>query len=79
MTHDELWCYILSKNVSLNGGDEKIVSLSIGNIRKLFDLAYKHGDSNGFDRCVDIKKQLDKVGPETEMEGLFKSMFGGKK
>ncbi len=78
MTRDELWCFILSKNSALNGADDKSVSMTIVNIRKLFDLAYKHGESNGFDRAVDLSKEFQRLkgtSSDSELSEQIRKMF----
>lgn len=61
MTKEYLWNLICSKNESFRGEDSTQITLTSRGLKKMFDLIWEKAESVGYDRGIEISKQINKL------------------
>ena len=59
MTKEYLWNLICSKNESFRGEDSTQITLTSRGLKKMFDLIWEKAEGAGYDRGIDVSKQLN--------------------
>lgn len=60
MTKEYLWNLICSQNESFRGEDLTRITLSSRGLKKMFDLIWEKAESAGYDRGIEVSKQINK-------------------
>ena len=60
MTKEFLWNMICVKNPAFRGEDSTQITLSSRGLKKMFDLIWEKAESAGYDRGIEVSKQINK-------------------
>ena len=61
MTKEHLWNVICSRNESFRGEDSTQITLTSRGLKKMFDLIWETAERAGFDRGIEVSKQINKT------------------
>ena len=68
MTKEYLWNLICSKNESFRGEDSTQITLTSRGLKKMFDLIWEKAEGVGYDRGIEVSKQINKFGNSGKSE-----------
>lgn len=79
MTKEFLWHMICAKNPAFRGEDSTQITLTSRGLKKMFDLIWEKAESAGYDRGIEVSKQLNKISEQGKSydSDIFSQVFGG--
>lgn len=77
MTKEYLWSIICKTNPSFSSDDSTQITLSSRGLKKMFELVWKEGESAGYDRGIEVSKQINNLKEKQgSYSNIFDQMFG---
>jgi hypothetical protein len=68
MTKEYLWSIICKTNPSFSSDDSTQITLSSRGLKKMFELVWKEAEGVGYDRGIEVSKQINKFGNSGKSE-----------